>query len=358
MMQALVAQDQQQRLSIQNVDLPEPGADDVIVKVVAAGITPGVLKMIKAGRSYLPSTVGHEAAGVVAAVGSNVTGVSTGDRVRLHPILSSRECQYCLQGQDNLCDSASIMGFASFTPKKALYNNYHNGTVAEFVRAPYWLVDPLPPSVTFEVGAKVHDLATAARAIKLARLPGNATIIITAPTGALGALSLRLADKFGIGKIILVGRSRERMESVRLLTSVPTEVLVVSSEKYGNQNIVTELVALAPDGIDAIIDYLPSGNLISQLLPALSPAGELVHYGGNPNTIQIPLVEVMAKCWTIIGARAHTREDARDCLQWLGNRDVVIDDLITHRSKTSQIDRMLQPMDTREEPMLLICFPV
>ncbi|OAA76124.1 Alcohol dehydrogenase superfamily, zinc-type [Akanthomyces lecanii RCEF 1005] len=352
-MEALTARDHKQPLSIQKVDIPEPGADDVIIKVVAAGLTPGVVKMVNAGRSHLPTTVGHEAAGVVSAVGSNVTNVATGDRVRLHPVLSCRNCQLCLQGQDQMCDSAAIMGFASFSPKKELYEKYHDGTVAEFVRAPSWLVDHLPTDVSFETGAKLHDLATAARAIKLARLPDNATIVLTAPTGAMGALSLRVAEKFGIGKIVLVGRSKERMDMVRQFATVPTEIYHVSNEDSGNQNVVKELVALAPEGIDAIIDYLPSGNLISKLLPAMSSGGVLVHYGGNPNLIQVPLVAVMAKCWTIIGARAHTREDAKECLQWLSSGEVAIDDLITHRFKASEVDKMLQLMDSRDEHMLL-----
>lgn len=352
-MEALTARDQNKPLSIQRVDIPEPSADEVIIKVVAAGLTPGVVKMIKAGRSHLPTTVGHEAAGVVSAVGGNAVNVSIGDRVRLHPILSCRDCQPCLQGQDHMCDSAAIMGFASFGPKKELYERYHDGTVAEFVRAPFWLVDHLPSNVSFESGAKLHDLATAARAMKLARLPDNATIVLTAPTGAMGALSLKLAEKFGIGKIVLVGRSKERMEKVRQFATVATEIYAISNDDDGNQNLVRELVAVAPGGIDAIIDYLPSGNLISKLLPALSPGGVLVHYGGNPNSIQIPLVAVMAKCWTIIGARAHTREDAKECLQWLSSEEIAIDDLITHRFKASEVDKMLRLMDSRDEHMLL-----
>ncbi|KAM0664529.1 hypothetical protein ACQRIU_006387 [Beauveria bassiana] len=352
-MQALTAQDQRHPLSIQQVDIPEPGADDVIIQVVAAGLTPGVIKMVKAGRCFLPTTVGHEAAGVVATVGSNVTTVSTGDRVRLHPILSCKDCQFCLHGQDHLCACAAIIGFASFSPEKELYDNYHNGTVAEFVRAPSWLVDRLPTNVSFESGAKLHDLATAARALKLARLPDDATIVLTAPTGTMGALTLKLAGKFGIRRIILVGRSKEQMEQIRQFAPVPIEIYVISDKENGNQSIVKELAALAPEGINAIIDYLPSGSLISQILPALSLGGVLIHYGGNSNTIQVPLTTLMAKCWAIIGARAHTREDANQCMQWLSSGDVAIDDLITHRFKASDVEKLLQLMDSREEHMLL-----
>ena len=81
---------------VDTIPIPEPGPDDVLVKVAAAGVSPGMLRVLKMGRfRYLPSTLGPEGAGTAVAVGSNVQQVSVGDRVWLHANLNCRKCIYC-----------------------------------------------------------------------------------------------------------------------------------------------------------------------------------------------------------------------------------------------------------------------
>lgn len=355
-MEALRAQSPTSGFQIETVPIPTLGPNDVLIKVAVAGISPGVVRLTRMGKSHTPSTVGHEAAGTIAAVGDNVKDLAVGSRVRLHPMLSCGQCLNCIHDQDNLCDDAALMGFARFGKPSALYNRYHDGTIAEYVRAPRQLIDQLPENVSMEVGAKVHDVATALRALKLAEITHESTIVITAASGTMGTLTLKLAHLFPIKKIILVGRSRPRLEQILKLSSIPTELLITEETGPDNapaQALVPLLLEIAPEGIDAIIDYLPSGDILPRILPALRNGGALVHMGGNPKSLPIPLILIMNSCWKLTGGRANAREDVVEVLKWLEEGKLEVEDLITHRFDFGEVHNMLDLLENRGEPVWL-----
>lgn len=354
-MQALRAQSRTSGLKLEETEIPKLGPSDVLIKVVSAGISPGTVKMIQAGKTRLPSTVGHEAAGTIESMGSGASGsgLKVGDRVRLHPNVACRACLQCDAGQDSTCERVALIGFSNFGIESELYDQYHNGGLAEFVRAPHYLVDKLPDCISFEVAAKVHDLATASRTLKLADLRKGSTIVLTAPTGTMGTLTLRLAAIYSVRHVILVGRSKERLEQVRSLTSVKTSVLALEpSDGFDPEtaDVVGELKNLAAEGIDAIIDYFPAGNVLNKIIPALRSGGALVHMGGNAAVLQVPLMVIMVNGWKVTGGRANTRLDAHECLEWLSTKQIEIEDLFTHKFKLSEIDQALDLLVARKEP--------
>lgn len=357
-MQALRAHSRTSGLKLEETEIPKLGPSDVLIKVVSAGISPGTVKMFQAGKTRVPSTVGHEVAGTIESMGSDASGsgLKVGDRVRLHPNLACRACHHCDAGQDSTCERVALIGFSNFGIESELYDQYHNGGLAEFVRAPHYLVDKLPDCISFEVAAKVHDLATASRALKLADLRKTSTIILTAPTGAMGTLTLRLAAIYSVRHIILVGRSKERLEQVRSLTPVKTSVLALEPSDGldpETANLVGELKTLASEGIDAIIDYFPAGNVLNRIAPALRTGGTLVHMGGNSAVLQMPLMVIMVNSWKVTGGRANTRLDVHECLEWLSTKQIDIEDLFTHKFKMSEIDQALDLLVTRKEPTWL-----
>lgn len=358
-MRAIRALDRTSGLKLEEVPTPQVGPQDVLIKVVAAGITPGILKMAKMGLCHLPTTVGHEGAGVVAAVGTEVPlpdNFTVGSRVRFHATLSCRNCVHCESKRENMCQEYALQGFARFSPTSALYSEYHDGAMAEYVRVPYWTVDSLPDTVSFNVGAKVHDVATAFGALKMADLKTGSTVVLTAATGGMGTLTLRLAHLFPIDKIILVGRSQERLERVQKLTTVKTDIVALeSAEKSADEGRLASLLqSLAPKGIDALIDYIPDGDIITQILPALRVGGKFVHMAGNPTPLTgISLLAMMQKCWTTVGTRANTRSDALEILDLLAQGKIQVEDLITHKVSINEVDRMLELLQTRSEPSWL-----
>lgn len=203
----------------------------------------------------------------------------------------------------------------------------------------------------------------------------NSTIILTAPTGTRGTATLKLAKFFPNIKIILVGRTKERLKSIQHLSEVETVAFPISAPSQDSNSssgppagtlpgpplsspVVLQLRALAPEGISAIIDYTPAGSTLSQILPALATRGTVVHMGGNPAALQVPLVFIMSKAWRFVGNRAHTRDDAEQILNWLQSGELDMSDLITHRFPLEEAHSAIEAIETRNEPLWMTVIEV
>ncbi|MFC6880802.1 MULTISPECIES: alcohol dehydrogenase catalytic domain-containing protein [Actinomadura] len=344
-------------LHLTTIPVPEPGPFDVLVKVASAGIAPGMMRLLEAGAfKHLPTTLGHEAAGTVAAVGADVPGFALGDRVRVHPNLTCRSCVYCRTDREMMCAEQAMVGHAAFGHvPMPLYEEYHDGGLAEYVRVPHWLLDPLPDAVGFDVAAKVHDLANAVRALKLADLPLGATLVVTAATGAMGTATVKLAPHFGVARLVLVGRSAERLRDVRRLAGpLPTETLALEElpeDWETSQDLTRRLRDLAPGGAHAVLDYVPAGAVAEQATAALATGGTMVHMGGNPGVVRVPARVLMTNCWRIVGTRACTRTDAEHVLGLLERGVLNADELITHRFPLAEAAQAVAAMQSRSEPI-------
>ncbi|WCB91783.1 Alcohol dehydrogenase [Baekduia alba] len=339
---------------LEDIEVPTAGPGEVVIEVAAAGLAPSLLTFWRMGLlPLLPHTPGHEAAGVVAAVGAGVTEHAAGDRVRMHPNLTCRRCASCLTDRDQLCPACSMIGHGIFGPTgMPLYERYHDGALAEYVLAPAWAVDALPDSVSFEAAAKIHDVAVALRALKLAAPSPGATVVWTAATGAIGPAAVRLAPLFGIRRFIAVGRSGERLDEVRALAPDLVEVVALDrldTDWETEQGLTRAIRELAPAGVDVVLDFLPEGKGTQQSIAALKVGGTAVIVGGNfdaPATAR----ELVGNCWRILGSRNGSRDDARQVMAWLASGALTIDDLFTHRFALADVGAAVDLLQTRATP--------
>lgn len=338
------------------VPVPELTGGDVLIKIHASSVVPGVFSLLKQGMlRQLPTTLGHEGAGVVQKIGDGVQGFREGDRVRIHPTMTCGRCVYCLTGRDAMCPSAAMIGFIAFGASPVPeFRDYHQGCLAEYIRVPSRYVDKLPDNVSFEVGAKVHDLANAIRCLKVAELRPGSTLMIFAATGTMGVSAIKLARHFGVSRLVLVARSRERLEALRKLTDIPVDCVATEDlpegEAYDNA-LRARVVEKLPGGADAILDFGPHGTNFWAATNGLATGGAFVHMGGAATVFPVPLVLMMRSCWRIVTTRNHSREDARMALELLGAGLLNVDDLVSHRFPLERVGDAVKIMSTRSEPM-------
>jgi len=348
-MLAARATDSAAPLTLDTVPVPTPGPQDVLIKVAAAGLAPSIMKLLRNGAfRHLPTTPGHEAAGTVVAAGPEADQSLIGRRVRMHATLTCRSCEYCRTDREQMCAEAAMVGHAAFgRGRLTLYERYHDGGLAEYVKVPDWMVDPLPDGVSFDVGAKVHDLANAVRALRLTEVPLGGTLAITAATGTMGTATLKLASFFGVGRVVLIGRSKDRLDALRDLSGIPPCETIV----LGDGDLTTQLRDLVPGGLDAVTDYLPGGDAGPRTLPALADGGTFVHMGGSSEPLPYPLRRMMHDCWRVIGTRNCTRNDTAAVLRLLGSGALDAEELVTHRFPLSRLSSALATLETRSEPI-------
>jgi len=180
-----------QPLRIDTVEIPEPRPRDVLVQVKACGIIPN-MNAIFSGRLWnhlppLPASVGLDAAGVIAKVGSEVTEVAVGDRVYVNPWLSCGMCSYCRAGEPMLCSAAAFQGYFGFFPHSTRQLlDYPFGGFSEYITASPQRLVHLPPRVTFDQGARFGYLGTSFAALRRGQVRGGSWIAINGITGTLG----------------------------------------------------------------------------------------------------------------------------------------------------------------------------
>lgn len=186
-----------QDLRMHDESVPQPGPGEVLVRVGSVGVCASDVHWWRHGRIGTtrlsdPLVLGHEASGLIEAVGEGVTNVTPGTKVALEPSRPCLECEFCASGDYNVCPSVRFFG----TPPT-------DGCFRDYVVWPASLVLPVPDSVSLDEAAMLEPLAVGLFAADLAKIqPGESAIILGA--GAIGLSVLQALQVAGVGKALIV----------------------------------------------------------------------------------------------------------------------------------------------------------
>ncbi len=186
----------------EDVPEPAPGPGQLKIKVTLAGICGTDLKEYATGPHMIPPdrvplVIGHEFAGVVAAVGKGVTDFKVGERVTGVGYYYCGECHYCNKGLYNLCVNQGFTGIST------------DGCMAEYFVAPSYACYKLPDAVSDEYGALVEPLAVSLHAIRQGRVSPGDTVAIVGD-GAIGLGTLLCAKAAGASEFYMVAKHKGR----------------------------------------------------------------------------------------------------------------------------------------------------
>ena len=146
-------------LSVEEWEAPILGGNDVLVQVQACGICGSDIHGYdgSSGRRKPPLIMGHEAAGIVADVGSEVTSFRVGDRITFDSTVSCGHCHFCRSGRSNLCDHRKVLGVSCDEYRR-------HGAFAEYVSVPQNICYRLPDDLPFEHAALIEAVSIAVHA--------------------------------------------------------------------------------------------------------------------------------------------------------------------------------------------------
>src|SRR6267378_6336105 len=145
---------QYKQLELAELPEPKPGPGEVLVRVAACGICGSDVHGYDgtSGRRIPPIVMGHEAAGIVAAVGSDVSGFVVGDRVTFDSTVYCGVCAFCRKGEMNLCDNRQVVGVSCGDYRRA-------GAFAEYVAVPQRIAYHLPEALEFKEAAMLEAVS-------------------------------------------------------------------------------------------------------------------------------------------------------------------------------------------------------
>lgn len=239
---------------VEVADVPSPSLEqptDALVRVTRSAICGSDLHFLHAKTPTAPGEVlGHEAVGVVEAVGAEVASVRTGERVVVSFAVACGHCWFCARGETNLCEHAAIFGAGPFGGNLA-------GTQAEMVRVPWADVNlmPVPSAVDDERAVFIGDvLTTGYHAASLAwTAPDDVVAVFGAgPVGWCAALSLRT---LGAQRVFLLDREPARLALAAEAGAVAVHVGEQSAESILAEETGDRGADVAIDAVGAVDAY-------------------------------------------------------------------------------------------------------
>jgi L-iditol 2-dehydrogenase len=283
-------------LTLADLPVPEPGADEVLVRVAACGICGSDVHGYdgSTGRRIPPIVMGHEAAGVVAAVGSGVKAFAPGDRVTMDSTVSCGECSFCQRGEINLCDNRQVIGVSCAEFRRA-------GAFAEYVVVPQRIVYRLPDRLLFPEAAMLEAVAVALHAVRISGIHGGETALVIG-AGMIGLLTLQAARAAGVSRILIADVDESRL---RLAKSVGAEeTLLLSGEE-----LITEIFRrTAGRGVDLALEAVGRDATVGAAIGSVRKGGRVTLVGNVSPEVTLPLQKVVSRQVLLQGSCASSGE--------------------------------------------------
>lgn len=262
--------------------VPEPAADEVLVKVGSVGVCGSDVHYYEHGRigRYVvdsPLVLGHEAGGVVAAHGSDVVSLPVGQRVSIEPGVPCRSCPQCLVGRYNLCPD--IRFFA--TPP-------YDGAFAEFVAVPAAFAHPVPDGISDDAAGLLEPLSVGVWACLRGQVRPGSRVLVTG-AGPIGLIAAQTARAYGADTVTVTDVNPHRL---RLAEELGIGTVDVSRTHLPD-------VAVEPD---VLLECSGNARATWDAVSAVAPAGRVVLVGMGGDTVELPLSHVQDRELTITGA--------------------------------------------------------
>jgi L-iditol 2-dehydrogenase len=314
-MKALVLEEYNQ-LAYKDMPEPEIGPADVLIDVEACGICGSDVHGLdgSTGRRIPPLIMGHEAAGVIVALGRDVTGWQTGDRATFDSTIYCGKCHFCRRGEINLCDNRRVLGVSCDEYRQ-------HGAFAEYVSVPQHIVYRLPEGVSFEQAAMVEAVSVAFHAIERTPIALNDTAVVIG-AGMIGLLvvqSLRLA---GCGHIIAVDLDTGRLELAQQLCADEG----LNPEK---QDVATRVQERTDGrGADIAFEVVGISPTLELAIKCLRKGGSLTLVGNWAPTTEFPLQAVVTRELSLYGSCASQGEYPA-CLDMISREAINVDAMMS-----------------------------
>jgi D-arabinose 1-dehydrogenase-like Zn-dependent alcohol dehydrogenase len=274
--------------------VPEPGPGDVRVRIEACGVCGSDLLVQKGvfGAECFPLVPGHEAAGVVDAVGPDVEGLESGTQVALWYVDAPEESPYVQRGRANIAPEGRRMGM------------HVDGGFAEYVvRRADTLIVP-PESIEPAVLAVLTDaVATPVHALRvIARLQPGETVLVLG-IGGVGSNAVQIAKHLG-ARVVAVSRSEAKLDLARELGA---DEVVQSGEGV----VERARAACGVYGPDVVVQCAGSAEADAQAVAMVAPGGRVVLVGASMDSFQLTSMQMVLGEIALLGSRGFTQEDIR-----------------------------------------------
>jgi len=328
-------------LQINEIVLPNPNGNQVIIKVKSTGVChsdlhlweggydtgDGFMKVTDRGVKF-PVTPGHEVVGTVEQIGDSVEGVNIGDLVLVYPWIGCEQCPTCQNGDTNLCESPKSLGV------------FQNGGYAEYVLVPdskfLAKINNLDPDAAASLACSG---LTAFTAIKKA-LVNNPENILIVGAGGLGLMGVQIAKALTNSNIICADLDDKKLNSAKELGATH----IVNTKE---PDAIKEIMSICNEkGVDSIIDFVNAPPTVKMDLSIIRKCGNIVLVGLFGGSVDLSLVSVPLKAITIQGAYTGNYNDMIELIRLA--QSGVINPIVSKHYTLDEVNIALEDLKNRK----------
>ena len=329
-------------IEIKNIENPPVGPGDILVKMCACGICGSDVEKVFGKYGQPSMRLGHEPAGIITQVGSEISNFSVGDRVFTHHHVAcySDDCHECSHGNETMC-------------KKYYESNLEPCGLADEYVVPEWNVKHggvlnIPDSMSFEEAAMIEPLACCIRAWNKFKHHKNDSVAILG-VGPTGIMHVLLAKLYGFGKVFCLD-----LNDFRLNFAKKFETITIHS---GNTNALEQIKSeTANQGVDVVIVSTSSLNALKDAVNFVRKGGTIVMFGvpSKGANVDLDMSEIYSKGITIVNSYAASDVDTIHALDLISNKQIDVSQLITHKYNLQECQQAFAHAKSGDNAMKII----
>ena len=329
------------QLDIVEIPCPVPAADEALIEVAACGICGSDIHGYDgaSGRRIPPIVMGHEAAGTIVALGSEVTGFSPGDRVTFDSTVYCGHCSFCLRGQVNLCDNRQVIGVSC--------NEYRRyGAFAEYLTVPARILYRLPDDFSFAEAAMLEAVAVALHGVGVSPVHAGDTVLVIG-AGMIGLLLLQAARAAGAAHVFVTDIDPTRLQLASELGASETCCLA-------GDELLTRIHQLtAAQGVDLVLEAVGRSETIASGIDCVRKGGTVTLVGNISPNVTLPLQKIVSRQIRLQGSCASAGEYPQ-AIRHIASGAIRVGPLITAVSPLSDAASWFKRLHAREPNLMKI----
>ena len=329
-------------IEIKNIEKPPVGPGDMLVKMCACGICGSDVEKVFGKYGQPSMRLGHEPAGIITQVGSEISNFSVGDRVFTHHHVAcySDDCHECSHGNETMC-------------KRYYESNLEPCGLADEYVVPEWNVKHggvlnIPANMSFEEAAMIEPLACCIRAWNKFKHQKNDSVAILG-VGPTGIMHVLLAKLYGLGKVFCLDLNDFRLDFAKKF-----ETVTIHS---GNTNAMEQIKSeTANQGVDVVIVSTSSLNALKDAVHFVRKGGTIVMFGvpSKGSNVDLDMSEIYSKGITIVNSYAASDVDTTHALDLISNKQINVSQLITHKYNLQECQQAFVHAKSGDNAMKII----
>lgn len=330
-----------QKIEIIETEIPKiENPKDVLIKVKSVGVCGSDVHYFTKGQIgsqvvKFPFTVGHEGAGEVVAVGSEVTRVKAGDRIAIEPAMPCFECDQCKVGRENTCRKLKFLG----CPGQA------EGCFKDYIIMPETSCYPIPDHVSFDEAAISEPLAIGVYAVKRS-IPMKGKTIGIFGSGPIGFSVMLPALAQGAEKIYMTDKLEGRLK-------LAAEHGATKTFNVDKVDVVEEIKKEEPLLLDCVFECCGEQEAMDQAIELLKPGGKLMLIGIPPTAERVSFkIDYLRRKEICIQNVRRQNHSCQDALDMIARGDFDVKFLATHHYKLDELQKAMELVENYEDGVL------